>query len=242
MTDTTQAVQYSGVLLGEEISYLISQQRLIANSCENSIQGASYDLRVGTIFYSKTLTGRDCICEAPPSIRLMPGELVSIFTMEDLDLPLNICGAAFGLNSKTSKGLLVMNSGHVDPGFRGPLTVTAINMTKLPLTLRVGDPILTVIFERLSRDARHYEKNTPRDLREKHFADYIANQSARNIVDLVAFSPDEQFVTHEQMNEKAGFALSNTIAWIGLLLAAIFGIVSLVVSILSLIIAVEAGK
>jgi deoxycytidine triphosphate deaminase len=79
-----------------------------------------------------------------------------------LNLPDNVAATAYGINGQTSKGLLVINSGHVDPGFIGPLTVTAINLTKEKKIIRVGDPIMTVVFQRLPEATLPYEGNIAR--------------------------------------------------------------------------------
>ena len=46
------------------------------------------------------------------------------------------------------------NPGHVDPGFWGPLKFTVMNIGKEDITLRKGDPIVTLLFFRLSADVK----------------------------------------------------------------------------------------
>jgi hypothetical protein len=45
------------------------------------------------------------------------------------------------------------NPGHVDPGYVGPMRFTVMNVGKADITLRTGDPIVTLLFFRLSGDA-----------------------------------------------------------------------------------------
>ena len=54
------------------------------------------------------------------------------------------------------------NPGHVDPGFKGRLTFTVINMGRQPFELRPGARIVTILFFRLDRrpDKDYEERRT----------------------------------------------------------------------------------
>lgn len=234
--------QLAGILTRKDILNRMAFRDLLVNGRADLVQGCSYDLRVGTIFHgerqikeAESKQNSSVNEQNTPDAILKPGELVSIFTLEDLSLPADICAVAFGINSKTSRGLLVMNSGHVDPGFRGPLTVTAINMTKQDIPIRIGDPIMTIIFERLGSPTYCYEGNKARIDRERSFGDYIAFQSAHNIVDLVTHSPDSKFVTAKEVDAKSGLAIANSVQWAGLF----FAVLSIVMSVISIVIAMR---
>ncbi len=60
---------------------------------------------------------------------ISPGRFVFFMTRETVDVPLDVEASLF-MNPKISNlGLLFFTLGHVDPGFRGHLTATLLNMT-----------------------------------------------------------------------------------------------------------------
>src|SRR5947208_2986327 len=122
------------ILRYEDIDAAITGGELLVNAVNASIQPASYDLRVGTIFREGQIINADHP-EHARQFSIQPGELVSIFTLEELKLPADIAGFAFAMNALSSQGLLVLNPGHVDPGYKGPLTVKAINLRKTPISI-----------------------------------------------------------------------------------------------------------
>src|SRR5260370_600345 len=81
--------------------------RLIIGGDAKYVEACSYDMRVGTIFREglriKGLQNQTI---------LQPGDIVSLFTMEELDLPPDVAATAFALNAMSSQGILVLNPGH----------------------------------------------------------------------------------------------------------------------------------
>lgn len=82
------------------------------------------------------------------------GHTVVITTQEQLNLPNSIAALGFPPAHLSSRGLLMTNPGHVDPGYAGQMQFTVINVGKEDITLRAGDPILTLLFFRLNGSAR----------------------------------------------------------------------------------------
>ncbi|MFM0184169.1 2'-deoxycytidine 5'-triphosphate deaminase [Paraburkholderia nemoris] len=154
------------MLTDKQIKKLQADKTIIESYDVSRVQPASYDMVVGTIFRngkiiqepnSKNIGGQ--VRENIESlignrkigaILIEPGEVVTMLTKEHLNLPPDIAATAHAMNSQSSEGLLVLNPGHVDPGYHGPLTVVAMNLRKVPLALHIGDKIFTVIFEQLS--------------------------------------------------------------------------------------------
>lgn len=135
---------FLAVLIGDSIQKLVDSSKLI-DPCEPPLlQPASYDMRVGGEYeiegVPKTLT------PAQQTIEIAPGAFAILTTLEKLNLPKNIV-ARTGLMSKYC--LLGLNSTmgpQVDPGFKGLLTIPVVNMGNSAMTLRQGDPFLTVEF------------------------------------------------------------------------------------------------
>lgn len=121
------------------------------DSIGSPIQPCSVDLRISEVF----LPFRDEKVDVKAVRRtshhsLGVGESVKVTTLEEFDLG-NDYGALLVAPARlTRRGLIVPDIGHVDPGFRGPLRITLINMGRHPYELRSGDSIVTVLLFRLA--------------------------------------------------------------------------------------------
>jgi len=122
---------------------------------QENIKGCSYDLRVGTIFKGKNIISvlKNKNTEI---VELLPSEIITILTLEEVNLPLTICGTVFSMNSNSSSGLLILNPGHIDPGFKGPLSICAINLSNEIKRLNIGEDIITIYFHQLTNETVPY--------------------------------------------------------------------------------------
>jgi len=137
------------VLSGETIEKLIieSKELIIAPLDKECLQPASIDLKVG----GKAMKGRageelakviDLVKEN--EVGILPGQFVSVLTLERLSLPPNICGRLGLRSSYARKGLVSFHGTQVDPGFSGHLVVPLVNMGPQLITLRYGKPFSTL--------------------------------------------------------------------------------------------------
>lgn len=123
-------------------------------STECPVQPASTDLHVGNIF-----TPEKSIHEMGSSKRpykkysLGPGETIVIETKETLNVPSNIAGIGFPQSRLSSKGILMTNPGHIDPGYSGSLSCTIINMSKEPHIFLEGESIFSILWFELRSGA-----------------------------------------------------------------------------------------
>jgi deoxycytidine triphosphate deaminase len=173
---------------------------LISYGDEKSIQACSYDLRVGTIIKSGKVI-RDTDSTTDQSVEVLPGEIVTIITLEEVTLSGKIAGLAFEMNQWSSQGLLVLNPGHIDPGFSGPLSIKALNLRKTSITLRFHDPIFTILFMELTGDTdKPYpgEPKTKKDY-ERNFEERDREISPTSIGDLLRAMKELPFVTEDQL-------------------------------------------
>lgn len=132
-----------------------------------------------------------------------PGGIISLFTLEELDLPDDIAATAFAMNVMSSEGVLVLNPGHVDPGFRGPLTVRIINIRATPKALVFGTPIFTVIFERLPKPTRRgYRANKPRTEREIAFEATDVEQNPKTLLGLLNAGDERPLMTPQEVDRR----------------------------------------
>lgn len=182
----------TGILTKNEIAQLIDDIELIKDATAINIQGCSYDLRIGTIFRDGQVINADHHKAMDQHI-IEPGEVVSIFTLEELQLPDDIAATAYPMNKQSSEGLLVLNPGHVDPGFKGPLTVRALNLRKVPMAISREADIFTVVFERLATPTQLYARNKARHAREREYNARDVELSPRNLARLITLPANSPF-------------------------------------------------
>ena len=127
------------------------------------IQPASVDLTIGDIFLPEMNQDQDGSLQKPLKFhRLRSGHTAIVQTEEKLDLPSDLAAIGFPPSSVSSQGLLMTNPGHVDPGYKGRMKFTVINMGRESFSLKTGDIIVTLLFFRLTRAAkRSYSERNP---------------------------------------------------------------------------------
>ncbi|MCI0347820.1 MAG: hypothetical protein L0Z53_00205 [Acidobacteriales bacterium] len=136
-----------GVLLPKD-----SDERYSANS---PVQAASIDLHIGNIYLpGESETDVGGVKNPKADHVLETGETAVVTTQETINFPSNIAGFGFPPSRVSFRGLLMTNPGHVDPGYRGVLRFTVINMAKEAYALRRGDPIVTLLLFKMEADAK----------------------------------------------------------------------------------------
>src|SRR5262249_48507510 len=137
-------------------------------SKSSPIQPASVDLRIGDIFLPGKKEDEPGSKPKPLSeFTLKTGQTAVVTTKEKLNFPDNIAGIGFPPSSVSFSGLLMTNPGHIDPGYKGFMRFTVINMAKDDFILKRGDRIVRVLVFRLSASAhsdwskRHPEGSQP---------------------------------------------------------------------------------
>lgn len=221
----------SGILVRQDIEAAIDLGELLVNANKAYLQACSYDLRIGTVFRDGQLIN-DTHPEANSQVIVQPGEIISIFTLEDVILPNDIMATVFAINAQSSRGFLVLNPGHVDPGFRGAITVKALNLRKVPLALSRGAPIFTIIFEQLPKSTTSpYSKNVPREDREREYNERDVEQAPRSIAELVSFGKDSIYPTRQEVKEIVQQHWSTWLTLILTFVASLTGIISVFLAI-----------
>lgn len=221
-----------GILSKQDISQEIDLGALIHNADKNRIQACSYDMRIGTVFKDGQVVNASHT-DAHKQFIVQPGEIISLFTEEELDLPADIEATAFAMNEQSSRGLLVLNPGHVDPGFKGPLTVMALNLRRVPLAIGRGAPIFTVIFERLPISSTSpYASNVSRDEREREYNEKNVEQAPKSLTELVVVGRNAPFPTRQEVRE---MIQNHWMSWLTLIftfIAALTGVLAVVLAII----------
>lgn len=129
---------------------------------DSSVQSASLDLHVGKILLPQAEKGKPGSVECPKKRHVLrTGHTVVITTQEKIYMPKNYAAIGFPPSSISSRGLLMTNPGHVDPGFVGRMRFTVINMGQEDIALNKSDAIVSLLFFRLDADVK-------RDWLERH--------------------------------------------------------------------------
>lgn len=201
MSTMPQANPYIVILRHEDIEEELRHGRLITEHTQSSIQASSYDLRVGTVFRDGQIINKDHQ-RAGEQIVIQPGEILSLLTMEEVHLPDDMIAIAFPMNKWSSEGLLVLNPGYVDPGFKGPLSVKIVNLRKTRISISRGQAIFTVGFFRLGASTTHpYNHNKVRGDREVEMNTKELEQSAASIAELLKVAPDRPYTTKDEVDK-----------------------------------------
>ena len=127
------------------------------------IQPASVDLSIGNIYLPEVKQEGEGSLQNPLNEHyLSPGHTAIVQTKEELDLPANLAAIGFPPSSVSTQGLLMTNPGHVDPGYRGRMKFTLINMGRQPYRLKSGEIIVTLLLFRLDHPAKKsYSERNP---------------------------------------------------------------------------------
>ncbi|MDJ0904334.1 MAG: hypothetical protein QNJ55_36690 [Xenococcus sp. MO_188.B8] len=212
-----------GILTKQDIENKIDSGSLILHASKNQIQACSYDLRIGTIFRDGN--------KSNDSVTVEPGEIISLLTEEELKIPNNMMATVFAINGESSKGLLVLNPGHIDPGFEGHLTVQALNLRKTQLAIQKGESIFTIIFQHLSNSTTSpYSKNVPRDERERNFNSSVVEKIPKHIGELMS-GENSPLVTKQNFQS---LLMKHWMSYIPILLSIIGLIIALIAIIMSI--------
>jgi deoxycytidine triphosphate deaminase len=136
------------------------------------IQPASYDLAAGRAVWKEIRDGKAVLHEVAynpdltstkqPTVQLQPGQMIWVISQEELKIPIDCCGTVFPKNHLAMGGVFAFNAGHVDPGYRGPIIIRLISLRATPYTITLGQPIYTIVFEALDKDAIAKKPMTPR--------------------------------------------------------------------------------
>lgn len=122
---------------------------------KKQIQPASIDIRLGNTFsiVEDTSTG---IINLENEIKyktitsdlyiLLPNQIVLATTMEYFDLPDDLTAFVEGRSSLGRMGLFIQNSGWVDPGFKGEITLELYNANRCAIELKAGRRVGQLVF------------------------------------------------------------------------------------------------
>lgn len=158
------------------------------------IQPATYDFRVGK--EGLTAEGREKIdIEKKGLMVLEAGDFGVISSLEKVEMPSDYA-ARIGIRSYYSRqGLFAATGPQVDPGFRGRLFVTVINLSPNPITLPYKEKLLTLEFHKLNEPA---EKPYDGEFQDKLT---MTDREVQNVIDRKGMAFSEMIRSINAMNQ-----------------------------------------
>lgn len=134
------------VLAREDIlKYIEKKEIIFENYSEQSLEPASYDIRLGNEGITSSFKKKIDI-QAQGYLAIEPGEFTIFTTLEYFKMPNTLVGN-IGMKSKYArKGLILMAGLQIDPGFEGYLVLRAFNTSTNKIIIPFGEKIGMVQF------------------------------------------------------------------------------------------------
>lgn len=133
---------------------IINRQIFVAGTYSNSsFTNACYDLRISDFILV------DNVSTKLSKFELRPREMVVVVTSEEFDMPNDVVAYTTLNNDLSIKGILAINTGIVDPLFKGPISTALINFGKKKILLSKSDPVMRVTFHDFDVPAHQRSKS-----------------------------------------------------------------------------------
>jgi dCTP deaminase len=180
------------------------------HGAHSKIQAASLDLTIGNIHVPGTEDDRPGGAFTPlTEYALSQGHTAVLRTRETLNLGPKLAGIAFPPATLSLKGLLMTNPGHIDPGYRGHLHLTVINMSRESFPLRRGDRICRVLLIPLNEKAEAPYNDRHPGVRPSPITSELLGRLSVDFVDVEARAENcergsEKGIIHRLGNRRSG--------------------------------------
>jgi len=156
------------ILLDRDLKSLLSVpdgSLIIDPYNEDNVQSASYDLTIGLIVeegfkqlgeyrWADVMNGKatttNLHVKHSDQVTLEKGSSIHIIAREKIKFGSKFMALIGSTSSNAKNGLLISHGIKVDPGYDGPITISATNICNEPINLKRGDPFLTLIIYRIS--------------------------------------------------------------------------------------------
>jgi len=175
------------ILSDHEIKGRITSEKLIENHDPNKVKYCGYELTLGKGVEPDT---GNMLClepktrwwngtkESPRCFVIDPSDSMIVITREKLNIPADLCATYGQLNRWANKGLMLLNTSIVEPGYRGRLSCVLVNFSSQRITLIPGEAIAKVNFHSIQGTPDHLFSDNPAT--EEDY-DAKASQMATNL-------------------------------------------------------------
>lgn len=172
-----------------------ADELIIENFSEESLQPASYDLRVGDRLLASH-SDREIDLSERGSAPIRAGEFALLTTHERIEAPPDIAGQIGIRSYYTRKGLILLAGSQIDPGFSGYLTLGVYNASPRGFTIDHKEPFSTVEFHRLNEPV-----DTPYESSDQQLSPRIPKEDKDYLRTLETESLSEMSESVRQLSE-----------------------------------------
>lgn len=130
---------------------------------DSRVEPASYDAGIGNKILASPL-GPDergeiiTLTEESPEYSILTGQMVAVISEESFRFPLDLISGNFGIKSHYARrGINSFRGPQLDPGWRGRVVLCLQNVGPEPVRVKLGEPFITIQFDRLEEPAEAYE-------------------------------------------------------------------------------------
>jgi len=147
----------------------------------SSITPAGYDVTVGSLAFSWSHR-RFIDVDRAGHVVIRPGDLMLVWTKEELRLPKDVGGSTHPLVWHMAQGI-VGSSGTLDPGYEGRVIMQLANVGKHPLKLTSGETCGTLLLHHTeSQSAFDHRKERDRDDIRRYLESIASRWSWRDLL------------------------------------------------------------
>ena len=190
-----------------------------------------YDLSVGKI-YVPGEDGEAGRFVEEDSYEIPAQGVVVLFSKERVDVPKCLCGYAQPKTSLCQQGLLVFNTGLLDPGYCGLVSGTTINFQKSKKHIAKGDSFLRVTFDKIVRheipppvkSEEQLAKQVTKDKQYLHNRHNEAIHFPTTFLDVPAQVHRITDEVHDKLLAKLRNEIWMVLACVGLVVSLLFGV------------------
>lgn len=153
---------------------LVSKKKLVENLSDRELtnpEGAGFDLRIGEVYKFKSKSLKAYLGEderqtpevnliakyktKKDSVVLKPGDYVLFKTLEEVNLPKNICAHIYARGTLYRSGVLFLQS-QASPGYCGGLTFGLKNLGNVEVKIDMGARVCHIQFEYIDGGGNSY--------------------------------------------------------------------------------------
>jgi deoxycytidine triphosphate deaminase len=123
----------------------VKDAALLKNIVEENFTNSTYNLRAGDII---TMDGKDV-----DEYDIPPQGMVLVISSEEFDMQTDTVGYTTVKNALSIKGVMAINIGIVDAGYKGPISSVLMNFGKESCTIRKNETFLRMTFHKFDKPA-----------------------------------------------------------------------------------------
>ena len=186
---------------------------------DSAIDDAAYNLRLGDEVFLSTDGSPRLLSDNDPFVVIKPGDFALLKTYETIKLPPDKIGFITLRNTLKMHGLMNVSGFHVDPGFRGRLMFSVVNVGPNDITVRYQEQLFMLFIAEL-------ETATTIEVKHRH-----EGQDKFSLEDMIAIRGRSATLVH--IEKRIGELESSVKVYGALVAGVLIALFALVVRLLS---------